>query len=62
MARHGLTMSADETESVYKLAAWMSDGLAALQDGAEVNGTDVADAALDLSLFEQGDRLRDGRG
>lgn len=61
VARHGLTMSADETESVYKLAAWMSDGLAALQDGAQMSGAAAADAALDLSLFEQGDRLRDGR-
>ncbi|MDB5614270.1 MAG: amidase, partial [Devosia sp.] len=60
LARHGLTMNAAEAESVYKVANWMSDGLAGL-DTSSPNTASAADAALDLSLFEQGNRLRDGR-
>ncbi|SEP64998.1 aspartyl-tRNA(Asn)/glutamyl-tRNA(Gln) amidotransferase subunit A [Devosia sp. YR412] len=59
VARHGLTMNAAEAEGVYQLASWMSDGIAGLQVGPTT--TDIADAALDLSLFEQGKRMRDGR-
>lgn len=61
VARHGITLSAEEAESVGKLADWMRQGLAALEvdDAAVRQG--VAEAALDLSLFEQGDMLRDGR-
>ncbi|HEV7344669.1 MAG TPA: amidase [Devosia sp.] len=59
--RHGLKLSADEAESVRKLADWMSSGLAGLEpDMGSVTGA-IADAALDLSLFEQGEMLRDGR-
>ena len=61
LARHGLTMNAAEAEGVYKLAAWMSDGLADLDMSSPANTENPADAALDLSLFEQGNRLRDGR-
>ena len=61
LARHGLTMNAAETDSVYKLASWMSNGLAGLDASSPMNLETAADAALDLSLFEQGHRLRDGR-
>jgi Asp-tRNA(Asn)/Glu-tRNA(Gln) amidotransferase A subunit family amidase len=61
LARHGLTMNATESDSVYKLANWMSDGLAGLDTSSPMNSETVANAALDLSLFEQGNRLRDGR-
>ncbi len=60
IARHGLAMSAAEAESVYKLASWMRNGLAEIDVGLS-DGDAEADAALDLSLFEQGNRLRDGR-
>ncbi len=59
--RHGIRLSADEAESVGKLAAWMSKGLAALDVDDAVASQGLADAALDLSLFEQGKMLRDGR-
>ena len=61
VARHGLTMTAEEAESVYKLSAWMSDGLAGIDASSPISSDNAADAALDLSLFEQGNRLRDGR-
>ncbi|MDB5473194.1 MAG: amidase [Devosia sp.] len=57
-ARHGLSMSASESASVYKLADWLSEGLARLDPGAEP--ADGA-TALDLSFIEQGAMLRDGR-
>lgn len=60
LARQGLTMDASEADSVYKLASWMRDGLAGLDASAD-DAENAADAALDLSLFEQGNRLRDGR-
>lgn len=58
LARHGLNLGPAETESVYALSAWMSDGLAGMDVPALV--TDAGDA-LDLDLFEIGARLRDGR-
>lgn len=59
--RHGISLTADEADSVRKLADWMSQGLAALDiDDAGVR-QGLADAALDLSLFEQGKMLREGR-
>src|SRR5215217_1375998 len=61
VARHGLKLTATEAEGVHKLAAWMSEGLAGLDvDQADAEQA-IADAALDLSLFEQGAMLRDGR-
>lgn len=59
--RHGLRLSADEAESVRKLADWMSDGLARVETNARPAIDATADMALDLSLFEQGNMLRDGR-
>ncbi len=58
VARHGLALSAGEHASVYKLADWLSDGIARLDDAAEL--ADAA-SALDLSFIEQGAMLRDGR-
>jgi aspartyl-tRNA(Asn)/glutamyl-tRNA(Gln) amidotransferase subunit A len=58
VARHGLALSDAENVSVYKLADWLSDGIARLDGQAEqVN----AATALDLSFVEQGAMLRDGR-
>ena len=58
VARHGLVLSTDETDSVYKLADWLSEGVNRL-DGRP--GLADAGAALDLSFIEQGRMLRDGR-
>ncbi|WP_235936093.1 amidase [Devosia aurantiaca] len=59
--RHGLRFSADEAESLRKLADWMSDGLVRVETNAKPAIDSTADKALDLSLFEQGSMLRDGR-
>lgn len=59
--RHGISLSPQETESVRKLADWMSQGLAALESDDAPMREALADAALDLPLFEQGNMLRDGR-
>lgn len=59
--RHGLKLTAAEVENVRKLADWMSDGLSGLDVDARPVTESIADAALDLSLFEQGGMLRDGR-
>lgn len=61
VAQAGLKLSANEAESVGKLAAWMKDGLSVLPAAAAPTRDALADAALDLSLFEQGAMLRDGR-
>lgn len=61
VARHGIALSAAEAAGVYKLADWMSEGLSGLDTGAVGISEAMADAALDLSLFEQGNMLRDGR-
>ena len=58
VARHGLTLSAAESGSVFKLADWLSDGVARLGTGG---GATDASSALDLSFIEQGAMLRDGR-
>jgi aspartyl-tRNA(Asn)/glutamyl-tRNA(Gln) amidotransferase subunit A len=60
LTQHGLKLNAAETESVRALADWMSTGLAGL-DPAGSQHASIADAALDLSLFEQGAMLRDRR-
>lgn len=59
VAQHGLALSPHEADSVFALAAWLSDGVAGLDSSltASMGNADV----LDLSLFEQGKRLRDGR-
>ena len=57
-ARHGLVLSADESDRVYGLADWLSDGIGRLDGKA---GMTDATAALDVSLIEQGRMLRDGR-
>lgn len=72
VARYGLTLSAAESYGVFKLADWLSEGLAraepavppeASQPTKDVveKGGDLADLALDLSFIEQGRMLRDGR-
>ena len=61
VARHGLKLSPDEAESVRKLADWMSEGLADIVGHGGAATDALADAALDLPLFEQGGMLRDGR-
>jgi aspartyl-tRNA(Asn)/glutamyl-tRNA(Gln) amidotransferase subunit A len=61
LERSGIALTPAEAESVRKLADWMADGIAALEvNTADVIGS-IADAALDMSLFEQGNILRDGR-
>lgn len=61
LARHGLTLTAGEADSVYQLASWLSEGLAGLETPpaapAPAPGPDIAE----LSLIDQGARLRDGR-
>ncbi len=61
LERSGLALTPAEAESVRKLADWMQDGLAAIEDDDGAARQRLADAALDLTLFEQGDMLRDGR-
>ncbi|WP_244487146.1 amidase [Devosia sp. Leaf420] len=51
----GLRLSEGEAESLFGLAAWMSDGLAGPTRAAP------DDAVLDLDIAELGARLRDGR-
>jgi aspartyl-tRNA(Asn)/glutamyl-tRNA(Gln) amidotransferase subunit A len=55
----GLKLSAGEVESVEKLAAWLHDGLAAL-DHPQGSTQTVGDIC-DLDIFALGARLRDGR-
>lgn len=57
VTQHGLTLSRLEADSVYALATWLSEGVAGLDLTAPV----TSESVLDLSLFEQGKRLRDGR-
>jgi Asp-tRNA(Asn)/Glu-tRNA(Gln) amidotransferase A subunit family amidase len=57
---HGLALTPAEAESVFKLASWMRDGIAGL-DETFPGGATVSEDVLELSLFEQGRRLRDGR-
>lgn len=55
--RSGLTLSDEEAAGLEKLAGWLHDGLVR----AGVPGPEAGDDVLDLSLIEQGARLRDGR-
>ena len=59
VARHGLTLSPAERDSVSKLSAWLEQGLAQLADAAPAPAGDSDPLAL--SFVEQGKRLRDGR-
>lgn len=59
VARHGLALSPDESERVYQLSAWMSQGIAGLDTGWI--SPSAASDVLELTLIEQGQRLRDGR-
>ncbi len=59
--RAGLSLTAQEADGVRKLADWMSAGISKLETDARPASQAIADAALDLSLFEQGNMLRDGR-
>ncbi len=58
VGRHGLVLTAEEGDSLFKLADWLGQGVARLGDG------DVAvDAAtaLDMGFVEQGRLLREAR-
>ncbi len=55
---NGLTVTPDEAARLGKLAAWMHDGLAG---AVATPGVPPETSILDLSILEQGDRLRDGR-
>lgn len=59
VAQHGLVLSPHEADSVFTLASWLSDGVAGLDSSvaASIGNADV----LEVDLFEQGRRLRDGR-
>jgi Asp-tRNA(Asn)/Glu-tRNA(Gln) amidotransferase A subunit family amidase len=59
LAEHGIVLTPSETESVRQLAQWMSEGIAKLPSAMPMDMAGVS--ALDLSLFEQGAMLRDGR-
>jgi aspartyl-tRNA(Asn)/glutamyl-tRNA(Gln) amidotransferase subunit A len=61
LSRHGLVLTANETESLRKLSDWMSGGLEEIADDDGTAQAALADAALDISIFEQGAMLRDGR-
>ena len=54
-----LKLTADEASGVQRLAAWMHDGLAALELPPAPTGQD--DNICDLDIFALGARLRDGR-
>lgn len=60
LAQHGIALSEHESDSVFKLAAWMSDGIAGLAETFPAPEEDLS-GVLDLSFLEQGRRLRDGR-
>ncbi|MFN4211933.1 MAG: amidase family protein, partial [Devosia sp.] len=60
LAQHGIALSPHESDSVFKLAAWMGDGIAGLAETFPAQEEDLS-AILDLSFLEQGRRLRDGR-
>jgi aspartyl-tRNA(Asn)/glutamyl-tRNA(Gln) amidotransferase subunit A len=55
----GIALSAEERDSVYQLASWLSDGVAGLDTAFPPEVSTLA-AAADLSLVEAGRRLRDG--
>jgi Asp-tRNA(Asn)/Glu-tRNA(Gln) amidotransferase A subunit family amidase len=61
---HGIALSSDEAASVASLANWLSSGIAKLADvqpaAPSQAGLD-ASTAPDLTIFEAGRRLRDGR-
>lgn len=59
LTAHGIVLTASETESVRQLAQRMSEGIAKLPPA--MGASDAGRSALDLSLFEQGAMLRDGR-
>ncbi|WP_375452266.1 amidase [uncultured Devosia sp.] len=58
VAQHGLALSAAEAESVYQLAAWISESIERLPDAEPVSS---ASDVLDVSFIEQGRRMREGR-
>ncbi|MEQ1768199.1 MAG: amidase, partial [Devosia sp.] len=55
----GIVLSAEETDSVYTLANWISEGVAGL-DAALPSQDEVVAEAPDLSIIEAGRRFRDG--
>lgn len=57
LERSGLALTAEEAAGLEKLATWLHDGLA--QDPG--TRREAGEGVLDLSILEQGARLRDGR-
>lgn len=58
LAARGIKLDRDEADSVFALARWLSEGVAALDDTAAVDETR---AAADLPIGEAGKRLRSGQ-
>ncbi|MGV3651966.1 MAG: amidase [Devosia sp.] len=67
---HGLTLSSDEAEALFGVSRWLSTGLDGLDAAfpgdvapvdADGGGAMAAQAALDLSIIEQGRMLREGQ-
>jgi len=59
IAEQGLTLSAEEADSVFGLAQWLKAGISALPERLPVTGEGGANPA-DLSILEAGNRLREG--
>lgn len=55
----GIVLSPEESDSVYGLAGWLSEGVAGLAESLPAAPEATEDVA-DLSIFEAGRRLRDG--
>jgi aspartyl-tRNA(Asn)/glutamyl-tRNA(Gln) amidotransferase subunit A len=55
----GIELSKDETDSVYRLANWLSDGVAGLADAFPTEPAPTTNAA-DLPIFDAGRMLRNG--
>ena len=54
----GLVLSKDESDSVYGLANWLSEGVAGLAEAFPPRGQSESDPA-ELSIVEAGRKLRD---
>ena len=59
LAAHGIALSQEESDGVFALARWLSDGVAGLAETFPPEGVTGGDAA-DLPIAEVGRRLRDG--
>jgi aspartyl-tRNA(Asn)/glutamyl-tRNA(Gln) amidotransferase subunit A len=59
LQQHGIALSAGESDSLFQLADWLTLGISGLLETSSEQG--LAADVLDMTLFEQGARLRDGR-